>query len=220
MCDISVTHKPIQRWIFTFQPNRVLAYIPTRTRVVIPEPIVVQSCFPVLILSQLAERHEAPVALEVEQIAIDVVVGLPNQGAAFVVGLHGAADVVAHNAVTLAANELCRGNIAVGVVNPGDEVVRWLGPVERHLAVFGNYLLRAFRFGVFPFVQDDITIPQVAVHSAVKSFLDPAAKGIVLERDGLAVGTGDAAQHAVRQPSVGVVAGMPSEKFFLFPPFL
>ena len=220
MCDISVTHIPIQSRIVTCQPNRVLAYIPTCTRVVIPESVVVQPSLLVLILTQLAERHELAVALEVEQVAIDVVVGLPDGRSVFVVGLHGATDVVAHDAVTLAAYQLGGWNIAVSVVNPSDEVVRWFGPVERHLAVFGNDRLRAIRLGVLPLVKDNVTIPQVAVHAAVESLFNPSAQCVVFERDSLSVGPSDAAQHSVRQPCVGVVAGLPGDEFFPFLPFL
>ena len=115
----------------------------------------------------MAERHEQAVALAVEQIAVDVVVGLLDGRPMFVVGPHGATDVVAHDAVTLAVYQLGGWDIAVCVVNPGDEVVRWLGPVERHFAVFGNYLLRPFRFVVLPLVKDDIAGPQVAVDYSV-----------------------------------------------------
>ena len=159
MCDISVTHIPIQSRIVTCQPNRVLAYIPTRTRFVIPEPVVIQLRLLVLILPQLPKWNELSVALEVEQVAVDVVVGLPDDRSVFVVALHGATDIVAHDAVTLAVYQLGGWNIAVGVVNPSDEVVRWLGPVERHFAVFGNDWLRPFRFVVFPLVKDNIAVP-------------------------------------------------------------
>ena len=144
-----------------------MTYVPTRIRVVIPKPVVVQSSLLVLLLPQLAERHKVLIAFQVEQVAVDVVVGLPNDRSVFVVGLHGAADVVAHDAVTLAVYQLGGWDIAVCVVNPGDEVVRWLGPVERHFAVFGNYLLRPFRFVVLPLVKDDIAGPQVAVDYSV-----------------------------------------------------
>ena len=107
------------------------------------------------------------IAFQVEQVAVDVLVGLPDERSMFVVGLYGATDIVAHDAVTLAVYQLGGWNIAVGVVNPGDEVVRWLGPVERHFAVFGNDWLRLFRFVVFPLVKDDIAGPQVAVDYSV-----------------------------------------------------
>ena len=185
-----------------------MAYIPTRTRVVIPDPIIVQPRFFILILPQLAERNELSVAFLVEQVAVDVVAGLPDGRSVFVVGLYGAADVVAHDAVTLAVYQLGGWDIAVGVVNPGDEVLRWLEPVERHIAVFGNYLLWAFRFVVFPLVKDNVTIPKVAVHAAVESLFNPSTLCVILERDNFPVWPSYAAQHAVRQPGVGVVAGL------------
>ena len=188
------------------QPYRVLTYIPTHIRVVIPEPIVVQSRLLVLVLPQLPKWNELSVALEVEQVAVDVIVGLPDERSVFVVGLHGATDVVAHDTVTLAVYQLGGWNIAVCVVNPGDEVVHWFGPVERHIAVFGNYLLRPFRFVVLPFVKDNVAIPKVAVHAAVESLFNPSAQCVIFECDGLAVWPSYAAQHAVRQPCVGVVA--------------
>ena len=118
---IIVINISIQRWIIPLYPYRILAYIPTCARVVIPEPVVVQSRLLILILPQLAERHELAVAFQVEQVAIDVVVGLPYGRSLFVVGLHGAADIVAHDAITPAAHQLGGWNIAVGVVNSMDK---------------------------------------------------------------------------------------------------
>ena len=128
------------------QSYRILAYIPTCTRVVIPEPVVVQPSLLVLILPQLSKWHELSVAPEVEQAAIDVVVGLPDERSVFAVGLHGAADVVAHDAVTLAAHQLGGWNIAVGVVNPGDEVVRWFGTCRTTLRRFRQLSVAAVPF--------------------------------------------------------------------------
>ena len=189
-----------------------MAYIPTRIRVVIPESVIVQPRFLILILPQLPKRNELSVAFQVEQVAVDVVVGLPDGRSVFVVGLHGATDVVAHDAVTLAVYQLGGWDIAVGVVNPGDEVVRWLGPVERHIAIFGNDWLRPFRFVVLPLVKDNIAIPKVAVHTTVESFLNPPTQCVIFERDNFSVGPSYAAQHAVRQPCVGIVAGLPGWK--------
>ena len=146
------------------------------------------------------------VAFQVEQVAVDVVVGLPDERSVFVVGLHGATDVVAHDAVTLAVHKLGGWDIAVGVVNPSDEVIRWFGPVERHFAVFGNDWLRPFRFVVLPFVKDNVTIPKVAVHAAIESLFNPSTQCIIPERDNFPVWSSYAAQHAVRRPCVGVVA--------------
>ena len=149
-----------------------MAYVSIRIRVVIPEPIVVQPRLLILVLPQLPKWNELAVALEVEQVAIDVVVGLPDERSVFVAGLYGATDVVAHDAVTLAVYQLGGWDIAVCVVNPGDEVVRWFGPVERHIAVFGYYLLWPFRFVVLPLVKNNVAIPQVAVHAAVESLFN------------------------------------------------
>ena len=152
--------------------DRILAYIPTSTRVVIPKSVIVQLRLLVLILPQLPKWNELSVAPEVEQVAIDVVVGLPDERSMFVVGLNGATDVVAHDAVTLAADQLGGWDIAASVVNPGDEVVRWFGPVERHFAVFGNDRLRAICLGVLPFVKNDVAIPKVAMHTTVEGLLN------------------------------------------------
>ena len=116
---IIVINISIQRWIIPLYPYRVLTYVPTCIRVVISKPVIVQSRLLVLTLSQLPKWHESPVAPEVEQVAINVVVGLPDERSVFVVGLHGATDVVAHDAVTLAVYQLGGWDIAVCVVNPG-----------------------------------------------------------------------------------------------------
>ena len=67
------------------------------------------------------ERHELAVALEVAETAVDVIVGLLYERSVSVVGLHEAADIVAHDAITLAVHQLGGWNITVGVVNSMDK---------------------------------------------------------------------------------------------------
>lgn len=53
---ITVDSVSVQRRIIPLQSNRVLRYVPTRTRVVIPEPVVVHPYFGILVLPLVAKR--------------------------------------------------------------------------------------------------------------------------------------------------------------------
>ncbi|WP_249118720.1 hypothetical protein [Prevotella jejuni] len=66
-------------------------------------------------------------------------------------------------------------DIAVTVVNPRDEVLNWFWPVECDLTSLGNNRIRAVSLGIVPLVQDDITIPEVAIYTSVKDLLNTSA---------------------------------------------
>ena len=53
---ITVDSVSVQRRIIPLQSNRGWRYVPTRTRVVISEPIIVQPYFGILILPLIAKR--------------------------------------------------------------------------------------------------------------------------------------------------------------------
>ena len=53
---ITVDSVSVQRRIILLQSNRVLRYVPARTRVVIPEPVVVHPYFGILVLPLVAKR--------------------------------------------------------------------------------------------------------------------------------------------------------------------
>ena len=61
------------------------------------------------------------VALDVAEAAVDVIVGLPDGRSVFVISLYGATDIVAHDTVTLAVQQLGGWDIVVGVVNSMDK---------------------------------------------------------------------------------------------------
>ncbi len=78
--------------MFCFEPKRVLADITPRIRVVIPEPIVIESSLCILILPLVLEWNERgwPFPLP----PVDVQLLLPNLVSLLVVGLQGRTEVV------------------------------------------------------------------------------------------------------------------------------
>ena len=113
--------------------------------------------------------------MEVADVTVDVIVCLPDDITIIIVCLDGTADVVTDYAVMLVTNNLGSRDVAVTVVNPRDEILNWFRPVERDLTSLGNNRVRAVSLGIVPLVQDDITIPEVAIHSSVKDLLNASA---------------------------------------------
>ena len=113
--------------------------------------------------------------MKVAEITIDVIVCLPDNITIIIVCLDGTTDVVADDAVMPVTNYLGCRDIAVTVVNPCDEVLNWLWPVKCDLTSLGNNRVRTVSLGIVPLVQDDITIPKVAIYSSVKDLLNASA---------------------------------------------
>ena len=113
--------------------------------------------------------------MEIAEVAIDVIVCLPNNVTFIIVCLDGTADVVTDDTVMPVTNNLGSRDIAVTVVNPRDEILNWFRPVECDLASLGNNRIRTVSLGIVPLVQDDITIPKVAIYSSVKDLLNASA---------------------------------------------
>ena len=97
--------------------------------------------------------------MEVTEIAVDVIVCLPDDITIIIVHLDRTADVVADDVVMPVTNYLGCRDIAVTVVNPCDEILNWFWPVKCDLTSLGNNRIRTVRLGIVPLVQDDITIP-------------------------------------------------------------
>ena len=95
-----VKYIPIQCRIATFQTYRVLTDVTPCIRVVIPEPIVIQSRLCIFILPLVLERNERgwPFPLP----PVDVQLLFPHLVALLVVGLQGRAEVVGDDGVALA----------------------------------------------------------------------------------------------------------------------
>ena len=109
--------------------------------------------------------------MKVADVTVDVIVYLPDDITVIIVCLDGSADVVADDAVMLVTNYLGCRDIAVTVVNTCDEVFNRFWSVECDLTSLGNNRVRTVSLGIVPLVQDDITIPEVAVNTSVKDFL-------------------------------------------------
>ena len=109
--------------------------------------------------------------MKVADVTVDVIVCLPDDITIIIVCLDGTTNVVADYAVMLVTNNLGSWDIAVTVVNPRDEMLNWFRSVERDLASLGNNRIRTVSLGIVPLVQNDITIPEVAVNTSVKDFL-------------------------------------------------
>ena len=93
------------------------------------------------------------------EIAVDIIVCLPDDITIIIVCLDGTADVVTDDTVMPVTNNLGSWDIAVTVVNPRDEILNWFWSVKCDLTSLGNNRVRAVSLGVVPLVQDDITIP-------------------------------------------------------------
>ncbi|SNS13171.1 hypothetical protein SAMN06265364_1479 [Prevotella jejuni] len=143
--------------------------------VVIAEAVVVEASLIVLVQTQLSERNELPAAVEVTEITIDVIVCLPDNITFIIVCLDRTADVVTDDAVMPFTNYLGCRDVTVTVVNPRDEVLNWFWSVECDLASLGNNRVWTVSLGIAPLVQDDITIPEVAIYSSVKDPLNASA---------------------------------------------
>ena len=162
------------------QSNWVLADVTPRIRVVIPEPVIVQSSFRILVLPLVLKRNERgwPFPLP----PVDVQLLFPYIVALFVVGLQGRAEVVGDDGETLAVgNKLGGRHERVLLEEPVDYV-----------------FFRFFR----PFVQRHVAVPNEVCGGSCKGFSDAAAEGVVGERDLLTVGTHDVGEHAVALPVV------------------
>ena len=165
------------------QPNWVLANITHCIRVVIPEPVIVQSCLRILVLPLVLKRNKRRWAFPLP--AVDVQLLLPHLVALLVVGLQGRAEVVGDDGETLTVGNKFGGrHERVLLEEPGD-----------HLAFF--------RFGrLRPFVQWHVAVPNEMRGGSCVCLADAAAEGVVCERDLLAVGAHDTGEHAVALPVV------------------
>ena len=164
--------------MFRLEPKRVLADITPRIRIIIPEPIVIQSCLCILVLPLVLEWNERgwPFPLP----PVDVQLLLPNLVALFVVGLQGRTEVVGDDGETLAVgNKLGGRHERVLLEEPSD-----------HLIFFR------------PFVQWHVAVPNEVRGGSCVCLADAAAEDVVGERHFLAVGTGNAGEHAVALPVI------------------
>ena len=162
------------------QSNWGLADVTPRIRVVIPEPVIVQSSFRVLVLPLILERNKRGWAFSLPPV--DVQLLFPYIVALFVVGLQGRAEVVGDDGETL----------TVGYKLGGRH--------ERVLFKQPSYytFFRFFR----PFVQWYVAVPNEVRGGSCKGFSDATAKGVVGKRHFFAVGTDNAGEHAVALPIV------------------
>ena len=113
--------------------------------------------------------------MKVAEITIDVIVCQPDDITFIIVYLNRTTDVVADNTVMPFTNYLGCRDIAVTVVNPRDEILNWFWSVKCNLTSLGNNRVRTVSLGIVPLVQDDITIPEVAIYSSVKDLLNASA---------------------------------------------
>ena len=113
--------------------------------------------------------------MKVTDVTVDVIVCLPDDITIIIVRLDRTTDVVADDTVMFVINYLGCRDIAVTVVNPRDEILNWFWSVKCDLTSLGNNRVRTVSLGIVPLVQDDITIPEVAVNSSVKDLLNASA---------------------------------------------
>ena len=173
---------PMRCRVIYQQSNWVLADVTPRIRVVIPEPVIVQSSFRILVLPLVLKRNERgwPFPLP----PVDVQLLFPYLVALLVVGLQGCTEVVGDDGETVTVGNKFGGR---------HERVLFEEP--------GNYVL--FRFGrLRPLVQWHVAVPHEVRGSSCVCLADAAAEGVVGERHFLAVGVHDAGEHAVALPII------------------
>ena len=108
---ITVDSVSVQRRIIPLQSNRGWRYVPTRTRVVISEPIIVQPYFGILILPLIAKRTIIQrTSCEGTKFSVDVKLRLPSFYAFGIIHFRRCAEIIDNNAVCLIAYKLCCGS--------------------------------------------------------------------------------------------------------------
>ena len=123
---------------------------------VIPEPVVVQPCFPIFVLSLETERYEVSFSSEFQYISIDVEDAVPNHLTLAVEGLYGRAHIVLHDTVAVLLGELCYRGVAIDIVHPRyDVVIRLFAVITCSPEVIGQHL-RLLIGAVVPLVQEGV----------------------------------------------------------------
>lgn len=89
---------------------------------VIPEPIIIQSRFTILVLSLETEGYEVSFSSQFQYISIDVEDAVPNHLTLAVEGLYGRTQIVLHDGVAVLLGELCHRGITTTVIHPCNEV--------------------------------------------------------------------------------------------------
>ena len=169
---------PMRCRVIYQQSNWGLADVTPRIRVVIPEPVIVQSSFRILVLPLVLKRNERgwPFPLP----PVDVQLLFPYIVALFVVGLQGRTEVVGDDGEAVAVGNQLGGRYErVLFEEPGD-----------HLIFFR------------PFVQWHVAVPNEVGGRSCKRFSDATTEGVVCKRHLLAVGAHHAGEHAVALPVV------------------
>ena len=116
---------------------------------VIPEPIVIQSCFPIFVLTLETEGYEVSFSSEFQYIPIDVEDAVPNHLTLAVESLYGRTHIVLHDAVAVLLGELCHRGVTTTVIHPCNEIgVRLLSIVTRSPEVMGQHLRFSFGCGL------------------------------------------------------------------------
>ena len=171
-----------------------------RIRVVIPEPIVIQSCLRILVLPLILKRYERGWPFSIPPIYVQLL--LPNLVSLLVVGLQGRAEVVGDDGETLAVgNQLGGRHERVLLEKPCDHA-----------------FFRLFR----PFVQWHVAVLHEMGGGSCVCLADATTEGVVGERHLLAVGAHHAGEHAVALPVVSPARaeGAETDAQFGFEPFL
>ena len=108
---------------------------------VIPEPVVVQPCFPIFVLTLETERYEVSFPSQFQYISIDVEDAVPNQLTLTVESLYGRTQIVLNNGIAVLLGELCHRGITTTVIHPCNEIgVRLFSIVTRSPEVIGQHL--------------------------------------------------------------------------------
>ncbi len=177
---------------------------------VIPEPVVVQPCFPIFVLSLETERYEVSFSSEFQYIPIDVEDAVPNHLTLAVKSLYRRTQVVLHDGITIILGELCHRGVTTTVIHPCNEIgVRFLSVIT-DTPQFIQLCPRFFPPVITPLMQQHVAVPCIAMACVVRLFKGTPAQGIVLKPYDGTIGRAYALEHAVAVPLVGGISLLPA----------
>ncbi len=177
---------------------------------VIPEPVVVQPCFPIFVLSLETERYEVSFSSEFQYIPIDVEDTVPNHLTIAVEGLYGRAHIVLHDTVAVLLGEFCHRGVTTTVIHPCNEIgVRFLSIIT-DTPQFILLCPRLFPPVITPLVQQHVAVPGIAIACVVRLFKGTPAQGIVLKPYDGTIGRAYALEHAIAVPLVSGISLLPA----------
>ena len=128
---------------------------------VIPEPVVVQPCFPIFVLSLETERYEVSLTSEFQHISIDVKDTVPNYLTLAAKSLYRRTQVVLHDGITALLGEFRHRGITSTVIHPCNEIGVRLLSVIADATEFIFLHSRLFPPVIAPLMQQHVSVTSI-----------------------------------------------------------